>query len=184
LRRLLEKIPSDVNVHRIATVTEGYSPSDLRQLLQSAAVMGPMREFSFRRKSADADDTGRSNERIPLDPPVCEPPRNLETSDVLAALKHSPPTPMSGDYRRSLCEFARLNLPISFGENSSAGAFVGDELSSTARDKWETDDGTFYHLGQLNVDPQTFDVLSDVMSQYSSQSDESTDSEEEETDLD
>jgi hypothetical protein len=70
------------------------------------------------------------------------------------------------------------------GDDTSSAAFVGEELSSMTRDaKWQTDDGTFYHLGQLDVDPQTFDVLSDMMSQFSSQSDESTDNEEEETDL-
>lgn len=179
LGRLLEKIPSDVDLHRIAMMTEGYSPSDLRQVLQSAAVMGPMKEFSIRRRSMEAETDGdtKSTDLEKLRP------RKLETRDVLMALAHSPPTPMSLDYRRALKNFARLNLPHFSTPESSDG--IRDGLDAPMLDtKWETGEGTFYHLGQLDVDPQTFDTLFDVMSHFSSQSDDSTDSEDEETDQD
>jgi hypothetical protein len=108
-------------------------------------------------------------------------PRNLETTDVLMALASSPPTPMSLEYRRALKSFARLNLPHFSTPESSAG--IRDDPDSTMLDtRWETSEGTFYHLGQLDVDPQTFDTLFDVMSHFSSQSEDITDSEDDETD--
>jgi ATPase family AAA domain-containing protein 1 len=181
LRRLLEKIPSDVDLHRVAMMTEGYSPSDLRQVLQSAAVMGPMKEFSIRRRSmeaeADRDDDTKSTDLEKLRP------RNLETRDVLMALAHSPPTPLSSDYRRALKNFARLNLPH-FSTPDSLDGFRDGLDTSMLDTKWETSEGTFYHLGQLDVDPHTFDTLFDVMSHFSSQSEDSTDSEDDETDQD
>ena len=78
LTKLLRTVPTEkaLDIHQIAMRTEGYSPSDLRQLLQTAALSGPIR------------DSGRSQDSE-------APARPLSTDDVLEALRSVPPTPMS-----------------------------------------------------------------------------------------
>jgi hypothetical protein len=89
LKQLLRHVPTDakLDVNQIASMSENYSPSDLRQLLQTAALSGPLKEASYSKGS-------RSQ------------PRPLSTEDVLQAFQQVPPTPMSNQYRAALSNFA------------------------------------------------------------------------------
>eukprot|EP00977_Amphora_coffeiformis_P021386 scaffold9272_cov195-Amphora_coffeaeformis.AAC.3 len=136
LGRLLQDIPTapDVDPHLLAAQTEGYSPSDLRRLLQTAAAMGPLRE-SFSQ------------------------PRPLTWDDIQQAIHAVPPTPLSHDYRHALTHFIRsnqgtTNTPANHDYHSHEG---GNNV------KWETEWGNFYHLGSLQVDSPTFELLSSIM---------------------
>jgi SpoVK/Ycf46/Vps4 family AAA+-type ATPase len=101
IKQLLRHVPTDVklDVQQIASMSENYSPSDLRQLLQTAALSGPLREASYSKGSRS-------------------PPRPLTTEDVLQAFQQVPPTPMSAQYRAALSNFA--------GSASSASPTMGN----------------------------------------------------------
>jgi hypothetical protein len=88
LKQLLRHVPTDakIDVHQIASMSENYSPSDLRQLLQTAALSGPLKEASYSKGTRS-------------------PPRPLTTEDVLQAFQQVPPTPMSAQYRAALSNF-------------------------------------------------------------------------------
>ena len=140
LRHLLKRVPQDPNLDivTLSTRTEGYSPSDLRQLLQEAASMGPLRESA-------------SN------------PRPLTTQDVLQAMSAVTPTPLSNQYRWALSNFAQAQNPsriqqIAVGGGASAAQGTQPQVIS----KWETDYGNFYHLGSLQIDSETWDQLADI----------------------
>ena len=108
--------------------TEGYSPSDLKQLLQTAALMGPMREC-------------RSDQNM----------RCLTTEDILLALTHVPPTPMTEHYRTALGRFANVALPSFSREASGISIFPNSDS-----EKRETNLGNFYNFGTLEVDLETY----------------------------
>jgi hypothetical protein len=99
LKQLLRHVPTvaKLDVHQIASMSENYSPSDLRQLLQTAALSGPLKEASYSKGSRS-------------------PPRPLTTEDVLQAFQQVPPTPMSAQYRAALSNF---------GSASSASPSMG-----------------------------------------------------------
>lgn len=106
LKQLLRHVPTDakLDVHRIASMSENYSPSDLRQLLQTAALSGPLKEASYSKGSRS-------------------PPRPLTIEDVLQAFQQVPPTPMSSQYRAALSNFA--------GSASSASPTMGNHQPET-----------------------------------------------------
>ena len=83
LSRLLNGVPTNpsLSVHEIALGTPGYSPSDLKQLLQTAALSGPMRHGSG---SAE-----------------------LTTDDVFRAMQVVKPTPLSDSYRWAMAKFTQ-----------------------------------------------------------------------------
>lgn len=91
LKQLLRHVPTEksLNVEHIASVSEGYSPSDIRQLLQTAALTGPLRDASYVNGAKS-------------------PPRALTTQDIVQAFQQVPPTPMSQQYRSALSNFARF----------------------------------------------------------------------------
>lgn len=94
LTLLLKSVPtaSDLDVEQIARRTEGYSPSDLRQVLQTAALSGPMRHPET---------------------------RGLSTEDIVKALEVISPMPLSDQYRMQLSGFARQSLmPSPFSSSS------------------------------------------------------------------
>jgi SpoVK/Ycf46/Vps4 family AAA+-type ATPase len=96
LKHALRSVPitNDFDFNEIACRSEGYSPSDLRQLLQTAAISGPMQEAT-----ALLNDSAT---------------RPLSATDVLAAFRYVSPTPLSPQYRYAMTNFARSassNIP-------------------------------------------------------------------------
>ena len=141
LRNLLRPVPKDpsMDIMLIASKTEGYSPSDLTQLLQTAAAAGPLRES------------------------VAHPPP-LSTQHVLDAMRAVSPTPMSSSYRWALASFARSQNPGQVPGNSnsqdpSSSNFFFATDNRHVVSKWETDHGNFYHLGNFRIESATFEKL-------------------------
>lgn len=116
LQGMLSRVPLDVNfdLALVASKTVGYSPSDLREVLQTAALF-PLREARaevIRNSSASPtfsvdNMTGHNGEKkvgmIPIMPPL----RRLRTDDVLRALEVSRPTRFSRKYRKELMNYIR-----------------------------------------------------------------------------
>jgi hypothetical protein len=84
LQHLVQNIPRthDVNVAEISASTEGFSPSDLVQLVRTAIQQGPLR---------DARSSGYY--------------RPLTQKDLVSARQQSGPTPLPAPYRTSLIQF-------------------------------------------------------------------------------
>lgn len=102
LSTILSNVPLDnnFNMDQIAGSMEGYTPSDMKEVLRTAALF-PLREARvdvFRRRET-GDDVSRSE---------CLAPklRPLRTQDVVQALHKVAPTPLPNEYRVSLMNFA------------------------------------------------------------------------------
>jgi len=86
LSNMLESIPtsSDVQLHPLAAETEGYTPSDLTQVVRMAITTGPVREARFSLKY-----------------------RPLSMKDIGHAKSIVSPTPLTPGYRQALSEYAQ-----------------------------------------------------------------------------
>jgi SpoVK/Ycf46/Vps4 family AAA+-type ATPase len=83
LQHFLAHVPHEVDWHAAAAQTEGYSPSDLRQLLQTASLR-----------------------------PMQDQRQVLTTDDILQALPSCPPTRLSQNYVSALTQFSgRTSAP-------------------------------------------------------------------------
>jgi len=195
LHQILSQVPTDshLNLDAIAVETEGYSPSDLKQLVQTAALMGPLRHSSTSSGSA----------------------RPLTTMDLMHALPHAPPTPLSLSYRMALQSFcfartrgspAAINgfqfrdtgtsrQPFIMPSVPSRSVWNRVESPSAGSDTdgeilvWETELGNFYDVGTLRVDSSTFDALTELVNKLedwseSEDDDHSTSDGEEDSDED
>jgi len=96
LSSLLGNIPTstDLQLHPLAAETEGYTPSDLKQVVRMAITMGPIREARFSLKY-----------------------RPLSMKDVGQARAIVSPTPLTPGYRAALTDYAQRNS----GMHSSQG---------------------------------------------------------------
>ena len=155
LQRLLRDIPTaqNVDIEQLASQTETYSPSDLRRLLQTAAALGPLRDSMHHA-------------------------RPLTREDIQAAVQSVPATPLSPDYRHALANFVRSNQPTpvpNFMDHS--------QMDQREAYLWETDFGNYYHLGSLQVDAPSFDLLSNILERLSDMADDVTDDDDEDTDI-
>ncbi len=117
LQGMLCRVPLDVNfdVALLATKTAGYSPSDIREVLQTAALF-PLREAraeairnssipSSSSASTGNGETEHSAENMLGMVPVMPPLRRLRTEDVLRALEVSKPTHFSRKYQKELMNY-------------------------------------------------------------------------------
>jgi SpoVK/Ycf46/Vps4 family AAA+-type ATPase len=89
LQTLLRGVPTmsgGLNVMHLAHVFSNYSPSDLQQVLQTAAALGPLRESRQQQQQQ-------------------QPLRPLTTQDVLRAQQHVPPTTYSTAYQQALLHY-------------------------------------------------------------------------------
>jgi SpoVK/Ycf46/Vps4 family AAA+-type ATPase len=102
LTSLLSNVPLDQSfrIDPIVDATEGYTPSDIKEVLRSAALF-PLRE-------ARANILKRRQAGEELSQQECLSPklRPLQTQDVMQALSKVSPTPLSNDYRAALIDFA------------------------------------------------------------------------------
>lgn len=151
-----------VNFEQVAMATKGYSPSDLRHLLQ-AAVVNVMRE-------EEVEDDGHH--------------RPLTTLDVFRAMQSVPATPLSPQYQADMAQFtSRRGKNKIMGNEQQEQEEDDDDGDDDFSDynplqwqqrqqrnydssKWETEFGNFYSLGSLEVDPKTFEILTQLAREY------------------
>jgi SpoVK/Ycf46/Vps4 family AAA+-type ATPase len=123
---LLQKIPHEsMDLRGIVDSTQGYSPSDLVQIVQTAVQSGPLREARFQQHSRGY--------------------RALTALDLVNARQVVGPTPLSEDYRRALVEYTQRHNSQHVSQaqppqHSQGGMQDGGE--------W----GSFYHAGTFQAD--------------------------------
>ena len=96
LEGMLQHVPLDGNfeIHQVASNTRGYSPSDICEVLQAAALY-PMREARAAQQSAamastQMNNNGDNNETRVIPNRIKIPPlRKLRIDDVMRALQLS-----------------------------------------------------------------------------------------------
>jgi SpoVK/Ycf46/Vps4 family AAA+-type ATPase len=150
MQQLLRHVPTDpkLDIHQLAALTDNYSPSDLRQLLQTAALSGPLREASYLKGTQS-------------------PPRPLTTQDVLQAVQLVPPTPMSAQYRASLANFARSpsSAPTYMDTNSQPeanwGNFYNAGTISLNHDSFNSFTDIVHDMDELSEDLEEDDFRDD-----------------------
>lgn len=163
--KLLKDVPnsfsSAADIYELAAQTEGYTPSDIKQVLQTAALMGPMR------------DQGASSSRT------------LTLMDVQTALRHTPPTPLSSSYRYELGNFCAHQRQQHSPQGGGGNPFMDSNafMNPNQQFKWETEAGErFYNVGTVHVDNDTFNALSDIVEFWDSLLDDSDDADYEDDD--
>ena len=108
LKTMLKSVPlsPDFDVEVIAKATEFYSPSDLKELLRTAAL-APLREARFKALSQSQEEDGKSSEQSPASsghmPSSLRP---LSTADVIGALSKVAPTQLNQQYVDALTAYA------------------------------------------------------------------------------
>jgi SpoVK/Ycf46/Vps4 family AAA+-type ATPase len=102
LRSMLDRVPLDVNfdIDIVARRTEGYSPSDIREVLQAAAL------YLLREARAEAISSSQVINALDAEEKIRVPPlRRLRTNDVLNALRKTRPTQFSRRYQKELMSY-------------------------------------------------------------------------------
>lgn len=183
--QFLQPIPNSIigsHLPEIVAITAGYTPSDLRQLLQVAAVSGPLKR------------------------PSSSTPK-LSLQDVMSAMSVIGPTPLSANYEQQMRQFRSQRNPVNvdrFGNKKSGNSLYMDndddpdtsrndpmdrpfslafmdrsnamehnnDDSSPTSDRWETIFGNFYDIGTLEMDEATLDLLLQCIRHVVQQSDE------------
>ena len=118
LKALLKGIPlsSNFNLVQIAEITEGYSPSDLKELLRSAALI-PLREARLAQTFSNKIES-----EIHL--------RSLNTEDVLIASQRVNPTRWSPTYRHALEDYTNAQTQQDQMMDGDHQFFTSDAPSS------------------------------------------------------
>ncbi|CAB9504182.1 metalloprotease FTSH [Seminavis robusta] len=111
IERLLKGIPLGDNfcIHCVGIRTEGYTPSDLQQVLQTSARMGPLRDAMIQRQRESRQTAAGLLDPLLTNLPPNGPIRSLTMQDVMNALACVQASPLSPNYRHSLQAFARRN---------------------------------------------------------------------------
>lgn len=103
-------LEQDFDYGYIATLLDGYSPSDMKQVLHTAALI-PLREA--RNVVKGHGHYPHHNNRAPSVTSQLPPLRKLTTQDVITAKENVPPTQWSKSYRMLLADYAnRVNFGI------------------------------------------------------------------------
>jgi hypothetical protein len=161
LQGMLSRVPLDVSFDMalVATKTAGYSPSDIREVLQTAALF-PLREAraeairnsSTTSSSSSIEDETGGMKKVGMVPITMPPLRRLRTEDVLRALEVSRPTHFSRKYRKELMNYIR----ISGASSSSHGDIDNRDGRSPppsvvdASENYYADGSSFNDDGQSN----------------------------------
>ena len=176
LVQFLRPIPNTIiatsnKLSEIVAITAKYTPSDLRQLLQVAAISGPMKRHAAKTTPmrASADDF------------------MLTIHDVLDAMSVIGPTPLSVNYEQQMRQFRSQRNPANidrFGNSKDGSSLymedVGDDHKNNRpfslafldrehperddnhhhnNNRWETIFGNFYDIGTLEMDQVTLDLV-------------------------
>lgn len=185
----LSNFQNSGHLPEIVAITAGYTPSDLRQLLQVAAVSGPLKRQSSSTTSTEAEDF------------------KLTLRDVMNAMSVIGPTPLSANYEQQMRTFRSQRNPVNidrFGNNKSGNSLYMDqdtdndnrdnndhsidrpfslafldrnnlEGSNDDSDRWETIFGNFYNIGTLEIDEATLDLIVQYIRQVVEQSEDNND---------
>jgi hypothetical protein len=105
---MLGRVPLDpgFDVDLVARRTEGYSPSDIREVLQAAALY-PLREAREEAMSSSRIGNGDAADGEEIGMIRMPPLRRLRTDDVLRALRVARPTQFSRRYQMELMNYLR-----------------------------------------------------------------------------
>jgi SpoVK/Ycf46/Vps4 family AAA+-type ATPase len=146
----------------VAQKTGGYSPSDIREVLQAAALF-PLREArasmmstsNVRNGVEGVDNETPSRMQIP-------PLRSLTNDDILRALAVARPTHFSRKYQRQLMEYVResngirdLSSSVTSFDAPSEDYFVADVGSSNSnyREEQQSSDDSSAYDDDSDIDP-------------------------------
>ncbi len=159
LQNMLKHVPLDqsFDVNTMAHKTAGYSPSDIREVLQAAALY-PLREARAKMMTNSAevgDNELPSKMQIP-------PLRSLTNDDVLRALAVAKPTHFSRKYQRQLMDYVRTS-----GESRD---------SSPSVTKFDAESGD-YHFANSDSFIDNYGKEEDSSDDFSAYDEDSSDSE-------
>lgn len=130
LQALLQKIPHEsMDLNGIVGSTEGYSPSDLVQIMQTAVQSGPLREARYQKQKQGY--------------------RPLVLQDLINARQSVGPTPFSAEYRRALIEYTQRHNTQQISQQISQ-SHSPQHLLGGMQDAGEW--GTFYHAGTFEAE--------------------------------
>jgi len=150
LQSMLNRVPLDPNfdLGLVASKTQQYSPSDIREVLQAAALY-PLREARAEAMASSQIDAEEKDTNMPariLMPPL----RKLHTDDVLRALQVAKPTHFSRRYQRDLMNYVR-NSGGSHGSRSTTSPPITglDEKENCIADAG-TFSGNYFDQGSMD----------------------------------
>jgi ATP-dependent 26S proteasome regulatory subunit len=137
LQKLLQRVPhaTDINIMELVQSTEGFSPSDLTQLVRTAAQQGPLRD-------------GRGNHSNF---------RALQQQDLLNARQQMGPTPLSPNYRNALIQFhqqQRNQQQQAPQQQQQSGSLVPHQQHQQQPQVGvqSTPFGNFFHAGTVSLE--------------------------------
>ena len=163
LQNMLKHVPINkaFDVHILAQKTGGYSPSDIREVLQAAALY-PLREARARLMTSsnmiNGDKAGDSETPSRMQIP---PLRSLTNDDVLRALAVAKPTHFSRKYQRQLMEYVQTS--------------GGSRDASPSESNFDAQSGNFFFsdTGSFSSNYKEEDESSDDFSAYDEDSSDS-----------
>ena len=108
IEKMLQNVPlsNDFQVDVLGQQTEGYTPSDIRQVLQTAARLGPIKDALILGHERQQQLLGLQLPGLSSESSEVRP---LTTRDVQQALSQVGPTPLSPSYKYALQQFATSN---------------------------------------------------------------------------
>ncbi|KAL7540464.1 hypothetical protein ACHAXR_012926 [Thalassiosira sp. AJA248-18] len=142
LQSMLNHVPLDptFDLDLVASKTGGYSPSDIREVLQAAALY-PLREARAEAISSSQIDSMGGGKESSMPIRIQMPPlRKLRTDDVLQALEVTKPTHFSRRYQKELMNYVR-NSGGSYRSDSPTSPSVTERNAD--EDYFIADAGTF-----------------------------------------
>ena len=156
LTSMLANVPLDdeFDAEHIVSITEGYTPSDMKEVLRTSALF-PLRE-------ARADILKQQQEGVTLSRSECLSPRlrPLQTMDVIQACMKVSPTQLTNEYRSALMTFASKASGRALPMGGTISSPYGDDIHMNRR-RASNEEGNVNHndyfvtdfVGTGSVDP-------------------------------
>jgi len=166
LESMLNHVPLDQNfdLSLVASRTGGYSPSDIREVLQAAALY-PLREARAEAISLSQMDNGDGEKGASIPIRGHMPPlRKLRTDDVLRALQVAKPTHFSRKYQRDLMNYVRKSggsqVPSTTERDTDGNYFIADAgtFSSNYFDQDDEDESDMYSYDEDSSESDSDDI--------------------------